>query len=299
VVREQAAKAGRGDPDRPTGGCFPSCTWPTPASRPSRTAPTAYRISPIYFGAAGFVPLASEVEGSPQSPAEYVEQYAANGNCCIGTPDDAIAHITDLLDRSGGFGTLLLLGHDWAAPVATYHCRDDVPAPVPGPGQVLVGIRACGICGSDLHFAAHGDDMLALTRQMHGMPVDPGGGVDLEGDVFMGHEFATEVLAAGPDTHPPAGYPDLAADPGVGHRRAPDHLFQHHHRRLRRTDAAVGSPARSAGIRWARPSDLGDPGTALQDPGHAVADQPLRGELSIRPSRSHEAATRQRPAPSR
>lgn len=83
-------------------------------------------------------------------------------------------------------------------------CRDDVEEPVPGPGQVLVGVRACGICGSDLHFAAHGEQMLELTRQMHGMPVDPGAGIDLGGDVFMGHEFAAEVLEAGPDTDTPA-----------------------------------------------------------------------------------------------
>ena len=34
--------------------------------------------------------------------------------------------------------------------------RDDVPEPVPGSGQVLVAVKACGICGSDLHFAKHG-----------------------------------------------------------------------------------------------------------------------------------------------
>ena len=45
-------------------------------------------------------------------------------------------------------------------------CRDDVPDPVPGPGQVLVAVRSCGICGSDLHFAAHGAEVLSLTRQM-------------------------------------------------------------------------------------------------------------------------------------
>jgi limonene 1,2-monooxygenase len=73
-----------------------------------------------YFGAAGFVPLANEVEGT-QSPREFVEDYASKGNCCIGTPDDAIAYIQDLLDRSGGFGTFLMLGHDWASPEATYH----------------------------------------------------------------------------------------------------------------------------------------------------------------------------------
>ncbi|MGO8771600.1 MAG: zinc-binding dehydrogenase [Mycobacterium sp.] len=81
--------------------------------------------------------------------------------------------------------------------------RDDVPEPVPGPGQVLVDVRACGICGSDLHFAAHGDDVVAMTARVAG---DAGGmAVDLNGDVFMGHEFSAEVLEAGPDTetHPP------------------------------------------------------------------------------------------------
>jgi len=37
----------------------------------------------------------------------------------IGTPDDAIAYIEGLLEQSGGFGTFLLLGHDWAPPEAT------------------------------------------------------------------------------------------------------------------------------------------------------------------------------------
>jgi hypothetical protein len=81
--------------------------------------------------------------------------------------------------------------------------RDDVPDPVPGPGQVLVAVRSCGICGSDLHFAAHGAEVLSLSRQMSSAA---GGGmnVDLGHDVFMGHEFSAEVLEAGPDTdtHP-------------------------------------------------------------------------------------------------
>ncbi len=76
-----------------------------------------------YFGAAGFVPLSNTVEGG-QSPREFVEAYASAGNSCIGTTDDAIAYIDDLLERSGGFGTFLLLGHDWASPAATYHSYD-------------------------------------------------------------------------------------------------------------------------------------------------------------------------------
>jgi len=121
VVRDQAAKAGRDEPDR--GDWRVLSIMHVADTREQAIADCTYGLQDFanYFGAAGFVPLASEVEGSPQTPTEFVEAYAAAGSACIGTPDDAIAHITDLLERSGGFGTLLFLGHDWASPEATYH----------------------------------------------------------------------------------------------------------------------------------------------------------------------------------
>ncbi|MCO1653764.1 zinc-binding dehydrogenase [Pseudonocardia humida] len=100
--------------------------------------------------------------------------------------------------------------------------REDVPEPVPGPGQVLVQVKACGICGSDLHFAKHGADMLALDRTMQGVPRMGGEELDLSRDVYMGHEFAGEVLEAGPGTTaPPAGtlvtaFPVLPRPDGSG-----------------------------------------------------------------------------------
>ena len=82
--------------------------------------------------------------------------------------------------------------------------RDDVPEPVPGPGQVLVAVRACGICGSDLHFAEHGREMLELAEQVRDVPMARD--IDLGADVFMGHEFSAEILDVGPDTTaPPTG----------------------------------------------------------------------------------------------
>jgi threonine dehydrogenase-like Zn-dependent dehydrogenase len=83
--------------------------------------------------------------------------------------------------------------------------RDDLPDPKPEFGQVLVQVKACGICGSDLHFKKHGGEMLALGSQMGGVPaIADAMRPDVDRDVFMGHEFAAEVLESGPDTAGPA-----------------------------------------------------------------------------------------------
>jgi threonine dehydrogenase-like Zn-dependent dehydrogenase len=78
--------------------------------------------------------------------------------------------------------------------------RDDVAEPTPRLGHVLVQVKACGICGSDLHFAKHGASMMALGKEMSGT-IDLGGPeLDLDRDVYLGHEFSAEVLEFGPDT---------------------------------------------------------------------------------------------------
>lgn len=58
---------------------------------------------------------------------------------------------------------------------------EEVPDPAPGPGEVVVKVGRCGICGSDLH-----------------MSEDPAFG-SAPGQVF-GHEFAGEVVALGNGT---------------------------------------------------------------------------------------------------
>ncbi|MBO0876475.1 MAG: alcohol dehydrogenase catalytic domain-containing protein [Pseudonocardia sp.] len=54
---------------------------------------------------------------------------------------------------------------------------EEVPEPVVGPKDVLLGVHACGVCGSDLHAFRFGGS------------VAPG--------QIMGHEFAGEVLEVG------------------------------------------------------------------------------------------------------
>jgi threonine dehydrogenase-like Zn-dependent dehydrogenase len=81
--------------------------------------------------------------------------------------------------------------------------RDDVADPVPSQGEVLIEVAACGICGSDLHFAKFGADMMDVSARMEGT-VDVGRTPpDLTQDVFMGHEFCGRVLDLGPATDGP------------------------------------------------------------------------------------------------
>ncbi len=121
IVVDQAAKAGRPEPDRSSWRVLGIVHLADTREQAIEDCTYGLQHFANYFGAAGFVPLANEVEAAEQSPQQFVADYAAGGNCCIGTPDDAIAYISDLLERSGGFGTFLMLGHDWADPVATYH----------------------------------------------------------------------------------------------------------------------------------------------------------------------------------
>jgi limonene 1,2-monooxygenase len=55
------------------------------------------------------------------SAEEIIANVDDDGFAVIGTPDDAIRKIQSLIDESGGFGTFLLFGHDWANPEHTKH----------------------------------------------------------------------------------------------------------------------------------------------------------------------------------
>jgi len=72
---------------------------------------------------------------------------------------------------------------------------EDVPEPEPGAGDALVAVRACGICGSDLHTLDHADSLLE-TAEISGAPTT----FDPQRDFVMGHEYAAEVLELGPAT---------------------------------------------------------------------------------------------------
>jgi len=72
---------------------------------------------------------------------------------------------------------------------------DEVPTPTPQAGEVLVRSVACGICGSDLHAAAHTEDFVHTSREA-------GGAFKLTTfePVVMGHEFCAQIVDFGPKT---------------------------------------------------------------------------------------------------
>lgn len=64
-----------------------------------------------YFRRVAALPLAPDGVDDAEG---LVEVMNGTGLAVIGTPDDAIAQITRLQEKSGGFGAYLLMGHEWA-----------------------------------------------------------------------------------------------------------------------------------------------------------------------------------------
>ncbi|MDI7277154.1 MAG: alcohol dehydrogenase catalytic domain-containing protein, partial [Anaerolineae bacterium] len=61
----------------------------------------------------------------------------------------------------------------------------EVPLPSVGPDEVLLRVRACGVCGSDMHFYETDDQGYILYPGLTRFPTT------------LGHEFAGEVVQVG------------------------------------------------------------------------------------------------------
>jgi limonene 1,2-monooxygenase len=80
----------------------------------------------VAFGLAQWIDYFERVAALPLAPATLdpegmVDALMATGFAVVGTPAMAVAQIQRLAEQSGGFGTYLLMAHDWADREATLH----------------------------------------------------------------------------------------------------------------------------------------------------------------------------------
>jgi len=71
----------------------------------------------VQHGIQDFCDYFTNISTFPVVPAGVGDPYeylVSSQAACIGTPDDAIAYIEQLLEGSGGFGAILDLAHNWA-----------------------------------------------------------------------------------------------------------------------------------------------------------------------------------------
>jgi len=81
---------------------------------------------------------------------------------------------------------------------------EELPAPTPGPGEVLLRVAAVGVCGSDVHYFLEGRIGDAVVSE----------------PLILGHEFSAQVAELGPQAH--SGRVDgleigqlVAVEPGI------------------------------------------------------------------------------------
>ena len=84
-------------------------------------------VADVAFGLEEWVDYFQRVAAAAAAP-HYQElrvtsstQLNASGFAVIGTVDDAVAQVGRLQTQSGGFGSFLLMGHEWADTEATRH----------------------------------------------------------------------------------------------------------------------------------------------------------------------------------
>lgn len=150
---------------------------------------------------------------------------------------------------------------------------EDRPMPVPGPGEVLLKTRLCGICGSDLHLFKHAAEIARLGAEMGAPPQDMTGGL------ILGHEYVAEVAGFGPDTSQALAIGDrVVSIPFVLRDNAPLPIGAH-------VDVAGAYAQYFLGTEMLLlkvPDAVPDAAAALVEPlaiaVHAVAKSPLTGD---------------------
>lgn len=101
----------------------------------------------------------------PGPKNQTVDQMVEAGSWVIGTPDDLVEFVEQLQERTGGFGTFLLWGHEWAGPEATRRSYDLFARHVmPALNGSRAGLTASGDMARAKATALHKERVMGVER---------------------------------------------------------------------------------------------------------------------------------------
>ncbi|MEV1022614.1 L-idonate 5-dehydrogenase [Streptomyces sp. NPDC050264] len=123
---------------------------------------------------------------------------------------------------------------------------DELPTPVPGPGQALVAVRYGGVCGSDLHYWRHGGV----------------GDFRLREPMVLGHEVVGTVVSYGPGASGPAPGTPVAVHPATPCGVCPE--CRDGRRNVCRDTRYLGSAARTPHVQGGFAAELAVPADQLR-----------------------------------
>lgn len=117
IATERAAAAGRPAPDRATWRLVTNVHVAETREQAYRDVEFGLQSWVKHLGDNAAVPGMELPSGSTRELADFLN---ASGMGAIGTAEDVRRQIQRMVDQSGGFGTVLLLAHDWADPTAKF-----------------------------------------------------------------------------------------------------------------------------------------------------------------------------------
>jgi limonene 1,2-monooxygenase len=133
-------------------------------------------IADVAFGLEEWVDYFQRVAALPIAPDttnfdSLVDALIASGFAVIGTVEDAIAQIDRLRTQSGGFGSFLLMGHEWADTAATRHSYElfarYVAPEFQGTSQTLTASRDWAAENRPQFIGAAGNAVMSAIQKHH------------------------------------------------------------------------------------------------------------------------------------
>jgi limonene 1,2-monooxygenase len=133
-------------------------------------------IADVAFGLEEWVDYFQRVAALPIAPdttnfETLVDALIASGFAVIGTVEDAIAQIDRLRTQSGGFGSFLLMGHEWADTAATRHSYElfarYVAPEFQGTSQTLTASRDWAAENRPQFIGAAGNAIMSAIQKHH------------------------------------------------------------------------------------------------------------------------------------